>query len=342
MVVSSVEEHKAEMKSHAETTLNKLRNMYKVAIFQLSKEVREINFEEYMRARGLAGPPTSSSSSKLAAAAGKAKGGKAGAEGGDADMSKVIKELDKEVAQLSTASRAKKQSRRAKKTSGGYNSGVSCSTDESTTTSLGFGTGLRRSARKRVTVPATPLMTSTANSVRVRGRKGAASVMETPIQPYSAANFHGLSVITPKFNLNTPMVTRAARPEERWLVSLKGSPVCIDATMTGSAAATTATTARKRATTARKRPGQARAMARAGVDNLDNFLTVPIGGGKNLLLPMDAPGSDAAAAGRGGGKGETAAANAAVLIDLDEEAMAKVLAVRNQLNELLNMKKNSS
>jgi hypothetical protein len=67
-------------------------------------------------------------------------------------------------------------------------------------------------------------------------------------------------MITPKFNPNTPMnrsVMRTKREDEKWLVSMNGSPVYIG--------------------------------GRKGKGNDNNVIPLPLGNGNTLMVPADNP-----------------------------------------------------
>jgi len=129
-------------------------------------------------------------------------------------------------------------------------------------------TGIRRSTRKRTnqsswisetplassTLTAAALGSTTAKTIRTKGRL----VAQTP----STSGFekvNGLSIITPKFDLTTPLhqtAMRTARADEKFLVSMHGSPVYVP-------------------------KGKSKPK--------DNMIPVPLGNGKTLVLPMDNP-----------------------------------------------------
>ena len=95
---------------------------------------------------------------------------------------------------------------------------------------------------------------TTAKTLRTKGRL----VAQTP-STSGFGNVNGLSIITPKFDLTTPLhqtAMRTARADEKFLVSMHGSPVYVP-------------------------KGKSKSK--------DNMIPVPLGNGKTLVLPMDNP-----------------------------------------------------
>jgi len=131
-------------------------------------------------------------------------------------------------------------------------------------------TGVRRSTRKRTNpssflISSTPLASSTltaaalgcttAKTSRTKGRL----VDQTPASS-GIGKMNGLSMITPKFDLNTPLhrtAMRTAKADEKFLVSMQGSPVYVP------------------------KAGKSK--------QKDNMIPVPLGNGKTLMVPTDNP-----------------------------------------------------
>merc|ERR1711981_1242658 len=126
------------------------------------------------------------------------------------------------------------------------------------------GTGMRRSTRKRTApswISETPLASSTltaaalgcttSKSTRTKGRL----VPSTP----GFGNITGIPMITPKFDLTTPLsrtAMRTQRADEKFLVSINGSPVYVQ-----------------------KKTSKSK----------NNLIPVPLGDGKTLMVPADNP-----------------------------------------------------
>jgi hypothetical protein len=133
-------------------------------------------------------------------------------------------------------------------------------------------TAVRRSTRKRFApsflLSETPLASSTltaaalggfntAKSSRVKGRMTA----QTPASGMSFFGAGGMpGMITPKFDPATPMnrtAMRGKRDDEKWLVSMNGSPVYIG--------------------------------GKKGKGNDNNVIPLPLGNGQTLVVPADNP-----------------------------------------------------
>ena len=138
---------------------------------------------------------------------------------------------------------------------------------------------LRRSTRKRFTTSTrlgdeTPLASSTmtAAALGFTGAGGNTTVKSSRsrrvLQTPAGSSNMNLSIITPKFDMATPMtrtVMRAKRDDEKWLVSMQGSPVYIG--------------------------GGARGGGGKSKSKQDNgkMIPIPIGDGKTLMVPADNP-----------------------------------------------------
>ena len=95
---------------------------------------------------------------------------------------------------------------------------------------------------------------TTAKSTRTKGRL----VDQTPASS-GIGKMNGLSMITPKFDLNTPLhrtAMRTAKADEKFLVSMQGSPVYVP-------------------------KGKSKQQG--------NMIPVPLGNGKTLVVPADNP-----------------------------------------------------
>ena len=123
--------------------------------------------------------------------------------------------------------------------------------------------GTRRSTRKRVApswVSETPLASSTLTAAALGGfstAKSTRSRSKTAATP-SVAGFP--SLITPKFDPMTPLTrtaTRTAKADEKFLLSMNGSPVYVG--------------------------------GRGAKAKKENLIPVPIGDGKTLMVPADNP-----------------------------------------------------
>jgi len=182
---------------------------------------------------------------------------------------------------------------------------------------------LRRSTRKRIPTDKsilgmeTPMaghglakgpLTSTAYSNRVRGLGRNGTVMQTPCGPNYTAAFADVSnvlpAITPKFDLATPLtkqfsVMRTAKQDET-IISLHGSPIYVGQT------------ARKNR---RKKVSEAPAIA--------DHVEFGIGNGKKLVIPTDQ---------EMGGDENTAPVDLSVM---DQDAIDRLMKLRANLDKLL-------
>ena len=151
--------------------------------------------------------------------------------------------------------------------------------------------------------PSAALMPPPSTGVRRSTRKRVPRnlEMETPSNPKRPQS---MSLITPKFDMATPLsrtVMRLAKPNET-LVSLSGSPVYAGNT-----------------TTAKKR-------GKKKVDDPpENLTVVPLGKGKMMMLPMSTP--------------KVAANEPDAKIELDDEEKERLVALRSQLDNMLNLAK---
>jgi len=161
------------------------------------------------------------------------------------ELAKVAVEISKEVSNdvknnVKSSTTKAKRTRASKKNSSILSHGPSLTS-----------TGVRKSTRKRTTstgFPETPLASSTLTAA-------ALGITSTAIKPTSRAR----GMITPKFDPATPLTKtamRTQRPDEKFLVSMNGSPVYVA-------------------------KGKAKAK--------DNVIPLPIGGGKTLIVPADNP-----------------------------------------------------
>ena len=101
-------------------------------------------------------------------------------------------------------------------------------------------------------------LTTTGKSTRTRGKivpQTPATTSKTIMNP----NFTGLPMITPKFDPATPLTRtamRTQRADEKFLVSMNGSPVYV---------------------------------AKGKSKTKDNFIPVPLGDGKTMVVPANNP-----------------------------------------------------
>ncbi len=127
-----------------------------------------------------------------------------------------------------------------------------------------LGSAVRRSTRKRAApswLAETPLASSTLTAAAL----GGFSTAKTTRAPRGraagpSAIFGQTPLITPKFDMATPLnrtVTRVAKADEKFLVSLNGSPVYVG--------------------------------GRGARAKNENLIPVPIGDGKTLMVPADNP-----------------------------------------------------
>lgn len=226
---------------------NQIKSQVRVALLQLPKTVRSLQIEEYLYNK----------------------------EGSSSDVNLTV-ELAKVAANVTnsitnkvttTVKGGKKSSNKGGRRTTKKKSSILAQAPPST--------GVRRSTRKRI-IPShlgeTPLASSTLTAAALgtttakssRSKALTASSLQTPAT--GSKPFGSMPVITPKFDPTTPMtrtVMRAQKADEKWLVSLNGSPVYI-----GPAA----------------RGGRG-----AKVKGNDNMMPVPLGGGKTLMVPTDAP-----------------------------------------------------
>ena len=96
---------------------------------------------------------------------------------------------------------------------------------------------------------------TTAKTSRTKGR-----LFDQTPSTSGFGKVNGLSIITPKFDLTTPLhrtAMRTARADEKFLVSMHGSPVYV--------------------------PAKGKSKSK------DNMIPVPLGNGKTLVVPADNP-----------------------------------------------------
>ena len=123
-------------------------------------------------------------------------------------------------------------------------------------------TAVRRSTRKRAApswISETPLASSTLTAAALGCTTATAKTSRVRRNVLNPAPTPIPSMITPKFDPTTPLtktVTRTRRDEEKFLVSINGSPVYVG--------------------------------SRAKAKN-DNLIPVPIGNGQTLVIPADNP-----------------------------------------------------
>jgi len=121
-------------------------------------------------------------------------------------------------------------------------------------------TGVRRSTRKRLEpswLSETPLASSTLTSAALGGFSTAKTTRAKGRLPSAAAQ---TPMIAPKFDMATPLnrtVSRTAKAEEKFLMSMQGSPVYVG--------------------------------ARSKSVKNENLIPVPIGNGQTLMVPADNP-----------------------------------------------------
>ena len=297
-VEARIEEARAEV----EKIMKQLQNAYKVEIFKLPKDQKNLLIEDLVLKnmemnRNKSDNPMRESSIF------------------QSNLAKVSESVDS----LVTKEVAKVEKSAKKKGRGGT------STVKKTKSKQYFNeppppSTLRRSSRKRIPSNRsmfsveTPLagagyakgpLTSTAYSNRTRamGRNG--SVMQTPCGPNYASGFPDVScvlpAITPKFNIETPLTKQMSimRPanQNETLMSLRGSPIYVGET-------------------ARK---NRRAKAPAP-SSPDDHVSVKIGDGKKLVIPID----------QNLGEEENATP-----LDLDQENIKRIKALRDNLSKLL-------
>ena len=162
----------------------------------------------------------------------------------------------------------------------------------------GCSSTAKKSSRKKMgKTPSSVLMPPPSTGLRRSTRKRVPTNLELTT-PMSRSRASSM-MITPKFDTTTPMsrsVMRLAKPNET-LVSLSGSPVC--------AVSTVKKTSRK----TKKKQNE---------PEEDGCTMVPLGKGKMVMVPMTTPGGNSSQ------------------LDLDEEDKQKLLALRSQLDSMLN------
>ena len=155
-------------------------------------------------------------------------------------------------------------------------------------------TGVRRSTRKRTANAMETPAPSTSAANRTRGRQTASivkgSAFETP------------SIRSVRSDTMTPLnrsVARIAKPGERlFLVSENSSPI-VDGTYTAT-------------------KGRAKRPIKAAKEASAEEVKIPLGGGRTLMLPVDAPADE-------GGLND---------LDLDDDAREKLLKIKSMLDKV--------
>ena len=299
-VKAHIEEARAEM----EKMMKQIQNAYRVEIFKLPKDQKNLIQEELV---------LKNMEEK------QKKDGKSIRESSifQSNMAKVSESVDN----LVTKEVAKVEKSAKKKGRGGVST-IKKSKPKRSFSEPAPPSTVRRSTRKRMpsersilameTPHAGPGMakgplTSTAYSNRIRGvgtRKG--MLMETPCNPNYTSAFadvsHVLPAITPKFDLATPLhkqfsVMRTANADET-VISLRGSPINVGQT------------------TARKNRRGKIVTPMSPVEHV----SIKIGDGKKLVIPTDL---------------EVGADENAPPLDLDADALKKIKALRDKLANIL-------
>ena len=264
-----VESHIEEARAEMEKMCKQIQNAYKVEIFKLPKQHKNLLIEDAVQ-------------KTLEQKQQKTVNAVRESSIFQANLAKAKESVDNLV-----QNEVLKVEKSAKKKARGGASTVKKTKRKPSFNVLPPPTDLRRSTRKRIPTDRsilgmeTPMhgpalakgpLTSTAYSNRVRGVGRNGTVMQTPMGPNYTAAFADVSnvlpYITPKFDLATPLhkqptVMRTAKADET-IISLHGSPIYVGQT-------------------ARKGRRVKGAMAPPPSDNVE----IGIGDGKKLVLPID-------------------------------------------------------
>lgn len=207
----TVEEKISEERNKAKAVAERIHNQYMMDLMKLSKAERNRNWEEVL------------AEYESARHRGDGEGRESDKESEEEDMKQAKEDIASQIA--SEVASANKRYKTA---------GTSAAKIKA---AAGGGGSVRRSSRKRGAAPEPfdeTVLTSTANSTRMRARRGLQtpgdiSIVAPPTGPA------GLPLITPKVNLATPFcstLARNPRPNEI-SYSVNGSPICTTAKRTG-------------------------------------------------------------------------------------------------------------
>ena len=228
MNISFTVEARIEQVNSAIVSLQKnIRSQFKVALLQQSRQTRQLKVEDYYYQNQTDGSDLIIECAKVAASV----------------TNSVTNSVKKQV--KASASKKGKKTVSKKK--------------HSTILAQGPSSTLRKSSRKRappgwLNDSETPLASSTLTAAAL----GGFSTTTRSAKP--SASFLATPMIAPKFDPMTPLtrtVTRGKKSDEKFLVSMNGSPVYVG--------------------------------GRAGSRKNENLIPLPIGGGQTLMVPSDNP-----------------------------------------------------
>ncbi len=237
----SVEARIEQIYSTVSAQQNQIKSQFKVALLKLPRNVRSLKVEDHYYG-----------------------------DDSDKDAADLTLELAKVAASVaSSVSKEVSTTVRSSKKKISTIGGKRRATKKKSSILAAAPSSIRRSTRKRFPssrlVDDTPLASSTLTAAALglgcttaKSSRSRMLVASTPLMSASS----GMPVITPKFDMATPLTRtamRTKRDDEKWLVSVNGSPVYI-----GS------------------RGGKSKAAQ-------DKMIPIPLGNGKTIMVPADDP-----------------------------------------------------
>jgi hypothetical protein len=246
LVISRIE----QIYSSVNALQKQIRSQFKVALLQQPRSVRDIKVEEfyYTNDENEAYLAASSTSTNLTAELAKL------AAISNSNVSKEVKTTVKGSGKKRVSGAAQKK-KKSSILSGALSSRSAAR--RSTRNRFASSSLLSENPLASSTLTTAALGCTTAKSSRTKARMMTA---QTPAGASGMSFLGGRGMITPKFNPNTPMnrsVMRTKREDEKWLVSMNGSPVYIG--------------------------------GRKGKGNDNNVIPLPLGNGNTLMVPADNP-----------------------------------------------------